>query len=75
MVKKFRLAEFSKPLNAITLMDGNQGLIASISIDSRKIYPDPEVLFVAIPGENTDGHLFLTAAYEQGVRNFVVLVG
>lgn len=75
MVQKFSLSEFTKPLGAIVLTDANQGLISSISIDSRKIYSEPETLFVAIPGARTDGHLFLSAAYERGVRNFVVQKG
>jgi Alr-MurF fusion protein len=75
MVKNFRLAEFSKRLKAVTITADNQDLISSISIDSRKIYSKLGVLFVAITGEKTDGHLYLDAAYASGVRNFVVQEG
>ena len=36
----------------------------SISIDTRSL--SPGALFVALPGTNTDGHAFVTAAYEAG---------
>lgn len=72
MVKKFKLSELAVVLEATTLAVGNQGYISSICIDSRRTYLEPEILFVALPGEKTDGHLFLKSAYEGGVRNFLV---
>ncbi|WP_158858778.1 bifunctional UDP-N-acetylmuramoyl-tripeptide:D-alanyl-D-alanine ligase/alanine racemase [Lunatibacter salilacus] len=75
MVKKIKLTELAGLFEATILSDGNQGYISSICIDSRRIYPEPEILFVALPGEKTDGHSFLKAAYEGGVRNFLVQKG
>ena len=75
MVKRFRLSELAESLTAIILINENQGFVSSISIDSRRIYLEPEILFVALPGEKTDGHLFLKPAYERGVRNFLVQEG
>jgi Alr-MurF fusion protein len=72
MVKQFKLSELATVLDAITLATGNHGFISSICIDSRRTYTEPEILFVALPGENTDGHRFLKSAYEGGVRNFLV---
>ena len=43
---------------------GNKELCTSISIDSRKI--DPDSLFIAIKGENFDGHDFTKIACDQG---------
>ncbi len=63
------------------IVDGNliqfndeveQVAIAHLLIDSRKvIYPETSV-FIAISGERNDGHLYLTDAYNAGVRNFMV---
>lgn len=39
-------------------------IISEASIDSRKVIP--AALFVAIPGENTDGHHYVGAAFERG---------
>lgn len=72
MIKKIRLSNLAGPLEATTLANGNQEYISSICIDSRRIYSEPGILFVALSGEKTDGHLFLNAAYESGVRNFLV---
>ena len=38
--------------------------ISEASIDSREVIP--RALFVAIPGENTDGHQYVGAAFENG---------
>jgi UDP-N-acetylmuramoyl-tripeptide--D-alanyl-D-alanine ligase len=39
-------------------------IVSEASIDSRKVIP--AALFVAIPGEKTDGHLYVGAAFERG---------
>jgi UDP-N-acetylmuramoyl-tripeptide--D-alanyl-D-alanine ligase len=39
-------------------------VITEASIDSRQVIPG--ALFVAIPGENTDGHDFIDAAFQRG---------
>lgn len=41
-----------------------EGVITSVTTDSRKAADN--ALFVAIPGENTDGHAFVDKAFEQG---------
>lgn len=46
--------------------------IEHIAIDSRQIVFGATSLFFAIHGDRTDGHLYLTSAYEKGVRSFVV---
>ncbi len=47
--------------------------IAGVSIDSRQIRPGE--LFVALPGENADGHAFLDAARARGAAGAVVRRG
>ena len=46
--------------------------VRQLSIDSRKVVPDEDVLFFAIKGERHDGHLHLHEAYSQGIRQFVI---
>lgn len=53
------------------LMRGDiESSISSIVIDSRQARPD--TMFVAIVGENTDGHRYLKSAYDLGARTFMV---
>ena len=53
-----------------TLVQGNKNdRINDVVIDSRKV--NSENLFVAIIGENLDGHNFMQGAYEKGCRNFM----
>lgn len=52
--------------------DLEQPTILQISIDSRKILNADHALFVALAGRNTDGHQFISKAYAQGVRQFIV---
>ena len=44
--------------------------ITAICYDSRRVKPG--ALFVALPGENTDGHRFVEAAIERGATTVVV---
>ncbi len=46
--------------------------ISELYIDSRKINNGPSSIFVALTGNKTDGHLFVSDAYGRGVRNFIV---
>ncbi|UII22517.1 bifunctional UDP-N-acetylmuramoyl-tripeptide:D-alanyl-D-alanine ligase/alanine racemase [Fulvivirga ligni] len=40
--------------------------------DSRRSFFAREALFFAIPGKRHDGHDYLSSAYKQGIRQFVV---
>ena len=52
------------------LVSGNEdNSIDEVVIDSRKA--NESNLFVAIIGENLDGHNFMQAAYEKGCKNFI----
>lgn len=44
--------------------------LSSIVIDSRQAGPD--TMFIAIIGENTDGHKYIKSAYDLGCRTFMV---
>ncbi|OYQ32137.1 bifunctional UDP-N-acetylmuramoyl-tripeptide:D-alanyl-D-alanine ligase/alanine racemase [Flavobacterium cyanobacteriorum] len=47
-------------------------VIDNISIDSRSLQNNAGTLFFALPGQNRDGHRFITELIEKGVINFVV---
>jgi Alr-MurF fusion protein len=51
---------------------GDLRLISHLCIDSRLISFPAESLFIALQTERRDGHLFIPAAYGQGVRIFLV---
>ena len=46
--------------------------VDSISVDTRKINAAENQVFFALKGEFRDGHQFINAAYEKGLRIFVV---
>jgi len=46
--------------------------ISSLAIDSRTLVSGKETLFVALVGEQHDGHHFLEELYERGIRAFLV---
>lgn len=46
--------------------------IAHLILDSRKAVAPLHTLFFAIKGPRRDGHQFIAALYQRGVRNFVI---
>ncbi|NRB46140.1 MAG: bifunctional UDP-N-acetylmuramoyl-tripeptide:D-alanyl-D-alanine ligase/alanine racemase [Saprospiraceae bacterium] len=46
--------------------------VGHITHDSRRIPRTPDQLFVALHGPRHDGHGYITAAYESGIRAFLV---
>jgi len=46
--------------------------VEEIHIDSRKIIHPLSTLFVALAGNHLDGHDYISNAYNQGVRNFLI---
>ena len=49
-----------------------QSVVKQLLVDSRKLLNAEESLFFAIRGKHHDGHSFIPALYEAGVRNFVI---
>ena len=47
-------------------------IINNIAIDSRSNSIDGSTLFIALKGNNTDGHNYLKSAYNKGCRCFLV---
>ncbi|MEL6561375.1 MAG: bifunctional UDP-N-acetylmuramoyl-tripeptide:D-alanyl-D-alanine ligase/alanine racemase [Bacteroidota bacterium] len=50
----------------------NDDHITLLITDSRNITPLPQSVFLAIKGNNHDGHSFLKEVYQSGVRQFIV---
>ncbi|MEN8156221.1 MAG: bifunctional UDP-N-acetylmuramoyl-tripeptide:D-alanyl-D-alanine ligase/alanine racemase [Bacteroidota bacterium] len=50
----------------------NQERITTLAFDSRKVSPTPDTLFVALPGEQHDGHRYIEELYKLGIRAFLV---
>jgi alanine racemase len=47
-------------------------VINSMAIDSRTVSSADETLFIALKGDQHDGHEFITDLYEKGIRAFLV---
>ena len=72
----FTASEIAKTLSIdIGTLADPQSSIQNIRIDSRKVLPAEHCLFVALKGERTDGHQFVSDAYSRGARNFLVQKG
>ncbi len=52
----------------------SDGKVDSVIVDTRKINASSNQVFFALKGEFRDGHQFIAAAYEKGIRIFVVEV-
>ena len=63
-------------LNGVPLKGGNidqEMEINSISYDSRTL--EPGALFVALPGDKTDGHRYIDTALERGAAAVLCQIG
>lgn len=58
--------------NATRLCFETSTQIEDLVIDSRKLNSPEHALFIAIETPRRNGHDFIAAAYEKGVRNFLV---
>ena len=56
--------------NGVLLFGREDESIESIAIDSRNLRDG--ACFLALSGENTDGHLFIDAAYQAGAAACIV---
>ncbi len=70
----FTLQEFSESLDGTWITRAHETAIEAIFIDSRVILHGKGSLFVPLTGNTVDGHDFISAAYEKGVRNFIVQI-
>lgn len=69
-MEKMTIKELIKACNGQQLLGGLNDTVEGIVIDSRKA--NKSNAYVAIIGENLDGHNFIESAYENGCRTFIV---
>lgn len=68
---RYTSAQLSESLGII-LHGKGQYAIDNVVFDSRSAFISSSSLFVALKGENRDGHAFLRNMYDRGVRVFLV---
>ena len=66
---RITIAEIAQALGYPYMQTG-EGIAAGVVIDSRAVQPGD--LFVALEGEQTDGHRYLAQALEQGAAGVVI---
>lgn len=69
-MKQFSIYDAAKGAVGELTFEGMDKVITGVAIDSRQVKPGD--LFVALTGENTDGHRFLEQAAEAGCRAALV---
>jgi len=65
------IQNIEKMLHAKRFGDNN-GIIDTISIDSRSLQNNQKTLFFALVGSNNDAHIYISDLIKKGVQNFVV---
>ncbi|MBP5709173.1 MAG: bifunctional UDP-N-acetylmuramoyl-tripeptide:D-alanyl-D-alanine ligase/alanine racemase, partial [Bacteroidales bacterium] len=68
---KKTISEISQIVGGV-LYGAKDLMVNEIIIDSRHMNYDVNVAFVAIKGQNHDGHRFIEQLYKKGVRSFIV---
>jgi len=72
MHQNYTTEQLQSAMGARRLQSGRAGTVAHLLLDSRQVQDPGASLFFAIAGPHHDGHGFIGALYEQGVRHFVV---
>ena len=70
-MKSFELQNINTILNGV-LFNNSEVEFSTIITDSRKISDFRNSLFIAIAGEQHDGHKYIQELYEKGVRCFIL---
>jgi len=71
MNSDWTLKEISARING-TLHGRGEGFIAKLATDSRTAVTPEGTLFIALVGEQHDGHQYIGELYERGYRSFLV---
>lgn len=66
------ITEIQAAIDAEWLHQHDDAKVRHLLIDSRKVMPSDEVLFIAIQGKRHDGHAYLQQVRKSGIRNFVI---
>lgn len=69
----YTLSQLTEIVNGELIGNPESGrLIEYILLDSRQVIYPASSLFIALKGRHSDGHEFLRASYDNGVRSFLV---
>jgi alanine racemase len=71
MQEEWRLSEICTHVHG-ELHGEDRTAIRDLAIDSRNVVPSVSTLFIALSGENHDGHDYIQSLYGQGIRAFLV---
>jgi len=69
-MEKFGIGWFTKALKGKVIKEYPPFIVDGVSTDSREILPND--VFIALKGNNFDGHSFIKECIQKGVRTFVV---
>jgi alanine racemase len=71
---QYTLAEIAQMMGPGTRVVGaaTTTLLADVEFDTRQLHEPTATLFMAIKGDNRDGHAFLQQAFDKGVWHFLV---
>ena len=70
---KYSIQKISQIIDAQILVLSNAPTnIEYLALDSRRLSFPNESIFFALVGVRNDAHLYLSQAYQAGVRNFVI---
>ena len=69
-MEKLSAKEISKMAEGTIILGDENYCVTDVVIDSREA--NPNSMFVALKGEQTDGHRFVKNAYDNGVRLFLI---
>lgn len=65
------LKEIAKELGGRVVGEDSR-TISGLAIDSRTVVPSSDTLFVALSGDQHDGHDYIRGLYDRGMRSFLV---
>ncbi|MCB0596712.1 MAG: bifunctional UDP-N-acetylmuramoyl-tripeptide:D-alanyl-D-alanine ligase/alanine racemase [Lewinellaceae bacterium] len=72
MHQNYTTEQIQLALGARRLQQGRAGAVSRLLLDSRQMQSPESSIFFAIEGPHHDGHDYVPALYQKGVRHFVV---
>lgn len=75
MIKELILEEILQIISGRLVQRGSTGAINHITTDSRKIISGKDSLYIALEGSKYNGHDFVSAVYQEGIRYFILKEG
>ncbi len=71
-MREYSIKEIAQIVNGKISGKSSNALIQHLGTDSRRILNPYSTLFIALSGNNKDGHQYISDAYIKGVRSFIV---